>query len=65
VLRSVLLGYPFIAQTLWESDAAWAEAVGRWEEAGFDEMVVYYPPEWGMPAGSVTPGVFERAFGEG
>jgi len=62
VLRSVLLGYPFVAQTLWESDAGWAEAVSGWEGAGFEEMIVYYPPEWGMPAGSVTPGVFERAF---
>jgi alkanesulfonate monooxygenase SsuD/methylene tetrahydromethanopterin reductase-like flavin-dependent oxidoreductase (luciferase family) len=62
VVRSVLLGYPFIAQKLWESDEGWAEAVGVWAEAGFDELIVYYPPEWGMPAGSVAPGVFERAF---
>jgi alkanesulfonate monooxygenase SsuD/methylene tetrahydromethanopterin reductase-like flavin-dependent oxidoreductase (luciferase family) len=65
VLRSVLLGYPFIAQKLWESEEAWAEAVRLWAEAGFDEMIVYYPPTWGMPPGSVTPGVFERAISKG
>jgi hypothetical protein len=36
---------------------------GRWRNAGFDELVFYYPPETGMPEGSVAPGVFERAFG--
>jgi alkanesulfonate monooxygenase SsuD/methylene tetrahydromethanopterin reductase-like flavin-dependent oxidoreductase (luciferase family) len=61
VTRSIMLGYPFIAQTLWESDEHFAEVVERWEDAGFEELVVYYPPEWGMPDGSVTPGVFERA----
>jgi len=35
--------------------------VGRWSQAGFDELIVYYPPETGMPDGSVAPGVFERS----
>ena len=51
VLRSILLGYPFIAQKLWESDDVLAEAVGAWAEAGFEEIIVYYPPEW-MPGRS-------------
>jgi len=62
VLRSALIGYPFIAETPWRSDDAFAEVVGRWEEAGFDELVFYYPPETMMPDGAVTPGVFERAY---
>ena len=33
--------------------------------AGFDELVFYYPPDTAMPEGSVTPGVFERAFTKG
>jgi alkanesulfonate monooxygenase SsuD/methylene tetrahydromethanopterin reductase-like flavin-dependent oxidoreductase (luciferase family) len=63
VLRSVLIGYPFIAETPWRSIDAFAEVVGRWEDAGFDEIVFYYPPETMMPPGSVTPGVFEAAYG--
>lgn len=30
-------------------------------DAGFDELIVYYPPDFAMPPGSVAPGVFERA----
>jgi alkanesulfonate monooxygenase SsuD/methylene tetrahydromethanopterin reductase-like flavin-dependent oxidoreductase (luciferase family) len=63
VLRSALLGYhAFVPETPWRSDEAFAEVVERWREAGFDELVFYYPPDTNMPAGSVKPGVFERAF---
>lgn len=65
VLRSVLIGYPFVAETPWRSDDAFEDFVGRWQEAGFEELIVYYPPETGMPEGTVTPGVFERAFSKG
>jgi alkanesulfonate monooxygenase SsuD/methylene tetrahydromethanopterin reductase-like flavin-dependent oxidoreductase (luciferase family) len=65
VLRSVLIGYPFIAETPWQSDDAFADVVGRWQDAGFEEIVFYYPPQTGMPEGSVSPGVFERAFAKG
>jgi alkanesulfonate monooxygenase SsuD/methylene tetrahydromethanopterin reductase-like flavin-dependent oxidoreductase (luciferase family) len=65
VLRSALLGYSFVGETPWQSDDAFADVVGRWQEAGFEELVFYYPPEWGMPAGAVTAGVFERAFSKG
>jgi alkanesulfonate monooxygenase SsuD/methylene tetrahydromethanopterin reductase-like flavin-dependent oxidoreductase (luciferase family) len=59
--RSILLGYPFVRETPWRSEEAFLEVAGRWREAGFDELVVYYPPETGMPPGAVVPGVFERA----
>lgn len=65
VLRSALIGYPFVAETPWRSDEAFQDFVGRWADAGFDEIIVYYPPELGMPKGAVTPGVFERAFAQG
>lgn len=65
VLRSVLIGYPFVGETPWRSDEAFADVVGRWEEAGFEELIAYYPPETGMPAGTVAEGVFERAFSKG
>jgi alkanesulfonate monooxygenase SsuD/methylene tetrahydromethanopterin reductase-like flavin-dependent oxidoreductase (luciferase family) len=65
VLRSALIGYPFVAETPWQSDEAFADVVGRWQDAGFEEIVFYYPPETGMPEGAVTPGVFERALSEG
>jgi alkanesulfonate monooxygenase SsuD/methylene tetrahydromethanopterin reductase-like flavin-dependent oxidoreductase (luciferase family) len=63
VLRSVLLGYhAFIPETPWRSDEAFAEVVERWRDAGFEEIVFYYPPDTNMPAGTVEAGVFERAF---
>jgi alkanesulfonate monooxygenase SsuD/methylene tetrahydromethanopterin reductase-like flavin-dependent oxidoreductase (luciferase family) len=65
VRRSVLIGHTFIAETPWRSEDAFADVVGRWEEAGFDEIVFYYPPETGMPKGSVTPGVFEQVISKG
>ena len=66
VVRSVLLGYHgFIPETPWRSDEAFADVVERWREAGFDEVVFYYPPDTNMPEGTVAPGVFERAFSKG
>jgi alkanesulfonate monooxygenase SsuD/methylene tetrahydromethanopterin reductase-like flavin-dependent oxidoreductase (luciferase family) len=62
--RSILLGYPFVEETPWRSEAAFHDVVDRWSRAGFDELIVYYPPETGMPEGSVAPGVFERAVAE-
>lgn len=63
VLRSVLLGYhAFVPETPWRSDDAFAEVVERWRDAGFEEIVFYYPPESTNPEGTVTAGVFERAF---
>jgi alkanesulfonate monooxygenase SsuD/methylene tetrahydromethanopterin reductase-like flavin-dependent oxidoreductase (luciferase family) len=59
--RSILLGYRFVRETPWQSEDAFRELVVRWRDAGFDELIVYYPPETAMPKGTVTPGVFERA----
>jgi alkanesulfonate monooxygenase SsuD/methylene tetrahydromethanopterin reductase-like flavin-dependent oxidoreductase (luciferase family) len=63
VLRSALIGHPFVGETPFASDDAFADVVGRWGGAGFEELVFYYPPEWGTPPEHVSPGVFERAFG--
>lgn len=60
LLRSALVGYPFVAETPWRSEAAFVAFVERWRDAGFGELIVYYPPETGMPEGSVEPGLFER-----
>ncbi len=65
VLRSALIGYPFVGETPWRSEEAFHELVGRWDEAGFEELVFFYPPEWEMPEGSVEPGLFERMLGKG
>jgi len=62
VLRSALIGHPFVGETPFRSDEAFADVVGRWGDAGFDELVFYYPPEFATPAEMVVPGVFERAF---
>lgn len=65
VLRSALVGYPFIAETPWRSEQAWTDFVGRWEDAGFEELVLFYPWDWQMPAGSVERGLAERMLGKG
>jgi len=66
VLRSALLGYhAFVPETPWRSEEAFAEVVERWRDAGFEELVFYYPPDTNMPEGSVAPGVFERAYTKG
>jgi alkanesulfonate monooxygenase SsuD/methylene tetrahydromethanopterin reductase-like flavin-dependent oxidoreductase (luciferase family) len=59
--RSILLGYPFVSETPWRSEDAFLDVARRWNEAGFGELIVYYPPETGMPEGSVAPAVFDRA----
>jgi hypothetical protein len=41
------------------------ETLRRWHDAGFEELVSYYPPDTAMPVGSVAPGVFERAYTKG
>lgn len=65
VVRSALVGYPFIAETPWRSEEAWHDFVGRWEEAGFEELVLFYPWDWQMPEGSVEHGLPERMLGKG
>ena len=65
VVRSALIGYPFNGETPWRSDGAFADVVGRWKDAGFEELVFFYPAAWEMPEGSVEPGVFERMLGKG
>ena len=59
--RSILIGHPFVGEMPWRSEESFADLVERWSSAGFDELIVYYPPETGMPEGSVRPGVFENA----
>jgi alkanesulfonate monooxygenase SsuD/methylene tetrahydromethanopterin reductase-like flavin-dependent oxidoreductase (luciferase family) len=59
--RSILLGYAFVRETPWRSLDAFQDVVARWSRAGFDELIIYYPPGTGMPEGNVTPGVFESA----
>ena len=65
VYRSALIGYPFVAETPFRSEEAWQDFVGRWEDAGFEELVLYYPWDWRMPEGSVEPGLPERMLGKG
>ena len=66
MIRSVLLGYhASVRETPWRSDKAFADVVGRWRAAGFEEIVFYYPSDTNMPEGSVTSGVFEAAFSKG
>jgi len=51
VIRSALIGYPFVAETPWRSEALFQEFVQRWGEAGFDELIFYYPPDLGHAGG--------------
>ncbi len=65
VLRSALVGHAFVAETPWRSEDAFHEFVGRWADAGFEELVLFYPWDWQMPEGSVEPGLPERMLGKG
>jgi alkanesulfonate monooxygenase SsuD/methylene tetrahydromethanopterin reductase-like flavin-dependent oxidoreductase (luciferase family) len=65
VVRSALVGHPFVAETPWRSEEAWRDFVGRWESAGFGELVLFHPWDWEMPEGSVEPGLPERMLGKG
>ena len=60
VIRSALIGYPFVRETPFRSEDAWHEFVGAWEALGFDELVLYYPPHVGMPDDAVEDGLLER-----
>ena len=52
-------------ETPWRSDEAFADVIGRWREAGFDEAVFYYPPDTNMPEGTVTRASSSARFREG
>ena len=67
VTRSILLGYhAFIPETPWRSDEAFAEVVGRWAEAGFDELGLLLPAGHEHARGHRSkPGMFERASTKG
>src|SRR5919197_4255288 len=60
VVRSFLHGYRWVAETPLASVDAFADFAARYCDAGFDELLVYYPPERFSPAGTVADGVFER-----
>jgi alkanesulfonate monooxygenase SsuD/methylene tetrahydromethanopterin reductase-like flavin-dependent oxidoreductase (luciferase family) len=60
VIRSAVITPRFIKETPFRSEDAWEEFVAGWTEAGFDEVILYYPAEFGMPDGAVEPGLFER-----
>lgn len=62
--RSILLGYPYVRETPWRSEEAFLDVVEHWRAAGFDEIVLYYPPTVHMPEGSVEDGLFDRIVSE-
>ena len=60
IVRSFLHAYHWVAETPFTSVEAFATFAERYRTAGFDELLVYYPPERFSPPGTVTPGVLER-----
>jgi len=60
VLRSALIAYPFQGEEPFRSAEGWDEFVAAWIDAGFDEVILGYPPE-----GAVEPGLFDRLFAPG
>jgi len=61
--RSIVLGYLYVRETPWRSEADFGEVVDRWRNAGMDELVFVYPPHAAMPEGAVEEGLFERVLG--
>ena len=64
VVRSFLHGYRWVAETPFASVEAFTAFAERYREAGFDELLFYYPPERFSPPGTVGDGVFERVMKE-
>jgi alkanesulfonate monooxygenase SsuD/methylene tetrahydromethanopterin reductase-like flavin-dependent oxidoreductase (luciferase family) len=62
LLRSALIGHSFVAETPFASREAFAEMVHAYEDAGIDELIFYWPPEFAMPADAFEPALFERLF---
>jgi alkanesulfonate monooxygenase SsuD/methylene tetrahydromethanopterin reductase-like flavin-dependent oxidoreductase (luciferase family) len=62
LLRSALLGHSFVAETPFASQHAFREVVNGYEEAGIEELIFYWPPEFAMPEDAFEPGLFERLF---
>jgi alkanesulfonate monooxygenase SsuD/methylene tetrahydromethanopterin reductase-like flavin-dependent oxidoreductase (luciferase family) len=63
LLRSALIGHSFVAETPFASQHAFRDFCLAYEDAGIDELIVYWPPEFAMPEDAFEPGLFERLFG--
>ena len=63
LLRSALIGHSFVAESPFASREAFGEVVHAYEDAGVDELIFYWPPEFAMPEDAFEPGLFERLFG--
>jgi alkanesulfonate monooxygenase SsuD/methylene tetrahydromethanopterin reductase-like flavin-dependent oxidoreductase (luciferase family) len=63
LLRSALIGHSFVSETPFASQHAFRELCLAYEEAGIDELIFYWPPEFAMPEDAFEPGLFERLFG--
>jgi len=62
VTRSALIGHSFAAETPFRSREAFDEFVAAYEDAGVEELILYWPPDFAMPDGAVESGLFERLF---
>jgi alkanesulfonate monooxygenase SsuD/methylene tetrahydromethanopterin reductase-like flavin-dependent oxidoreductase (luciferase family) len=62
VRRSALIGHSFVAETPFRSEEAFREFAAAYADAGIDELIVYWPPEFAMPEGAYEAGLFERLF---
>lgn len=62
LLRSALIGHSFVAETPFASQHAFRDFCLAYEEAGIDELILYWPPEFAMPEDAVEPGLAERLF---
>jgi alkanesulfonate monooxygenase SsuD/methylene tetrahydromethanopterin reductase-like flavin-dependent oxidoreductase (luciferase family) len=62
LLRSALIGHSFVAETPFASQHAFRDVCLAYEDAGIDELIFYWPPEFAMPEDGFEPGLFERLF---
>lgn len=60
VIRSLLVGHGWIAETPFASEEAFRSFVTRYHDAGIQEFIFYYPPDLFYPKGAVQPGLFEH-----
>jgi alkanesulfonate monooxygenase SsuD/methylene tetrahydromethanopterin reductase-like flavin-dependent oxidoreductase (luciferase family) len=60
IVRSFLHGYRWVAETPLASVEAFTVFAARYRDAGFDELLFYYPPERFSPPGTVGEGVLAQ-----
>lgn len=64
IVRSFILGYSYVPETPFASRDAFDDFVGRYRDAGMNELMFFYPLERYSPPGTVRPGLLETVLAD-